>query len=76
MPLLRSIPLYRGGWRDYKDFAPTEHIFGPVKCPNSSRVAYNASELAATLQISRTMTTNDLPAATPLARNELVALPG
>ena len=27
--------LYRGGWRDYKDFASTEHVSGPVKCPNS-----------------------------------------
>jgi hypothetical protein len=27
--------LYRGGLRDYKDFAPTGRVSGPVKCPNS-----------------------------------------
>ena len=30
-----ELPLYRGGWRDYRDLAPTEHVSCPAKCPNS-----------------------------------------
>ena len=52
MALLRSCSSIAAGC-DYKDFAPTEHVSGPVKCPNSRGVACNAVDRQAEKGLNR-----------------------